>query len=71
MTADSSRTGWLVLAAFVLSSTINFLDRQSLATLQVLVRGEFHLSNQQYGWILTAFSLAYAASAPAAGALAA
>jgi ACS family hexuronate transporter-like MFS transporter len=67
VTADSSRTGWLVLAAFVLSSTINFLDRQSLATLQVLVRGEFHLSNQQYGWILTAFSLAYAASAPAAG----
>ncbi len=67
MTADSSRFRWLVLAAFVLSSTINFLDRQSLATLQVLVRGEFHLSNQQYGWILTAFSLAYAASAPAAG----
>jgi ACS family hexuronate transporter-like MFS transporter len=67
VTADSSRFRWLVLAAFVLSSTINFLDRQSLATLQVLVRGEFHLSNQQYGWILTAFSLAYAASAPAAG----
>ncbi|MGA2117735.1 MAG: MFS transporter [Bryobacteraceae bacterium] len=67
MTADTSRFRWLVLAAFVLSSTINFLDRQSLATLQVLIRGEFHLSNQQYGWILTAFSLAYAASAPAAG----
>jgi ACS family hexuronate transporter-like MFS transporter len=67
VTADSSRFRWLVLAAFVLSSTINFLDRQSLATLQVLVRAEFHLSNQQYGWILTAFSLAYAASAPAAG----
>jgi ACS family hexuronate transporter-like MFS transporter len=65
--ADPSRFRWLVLAAFVLSSTINFLDRQSLATLQVLIRGEFHLSNQQYGWILTAFSLTYAASAPAAG----
>ncbi|MGP8246319.1 MAG: MFS transporter [Bryobacteraceae bacterium] len=67
MTVDSPRFRWLVLAAFVLSSTINFLDRQSLATLQVLVRAEFHLSNRQYGWILTAFSLTYAASAPAAG----
>ena len=53
----------------MLSSAINYLDRQSLATLAPLVRAEFHLSNTQYGLILTAFSIAYMASAPFAGML--
>ena len=66
---DATRFRWLVLAVFVLSSAINYLDRQSLATLAPLVRAEFHLSNTQYGLILTAFSVAYMASAPFAGML--
>ena len=65
----AARFRWLVLAVFVLSSAINYLDRQSLATLAPLVRAEFHLSNTQYGLILTAFSIAYMASAPFAGML--
>ena len=65
--ADPARFRWLVLAVFVLSSSINYLDRMALATLAPVVRGEFHLSNQQYGWIVAAFSIAYAASAPVAG----
>jgi ACS family hexuronate transporter-like MFS transporter len=65
----ATRFRWLVLAVFVLSSAINYLDRQSLATLAPLVRAEFHLSNTQYGLILTAFSVAYMASAPFAGML--
>jgi ACS family hexuronate transporter-like MFS transporter len=66
---DATRFRWLVLAVFVLSSAINYLDRQSLATLAPLVRAEFHLSNTQYGLILTAFSVTYMASAPFAGML--
>ena len=66
---DAARFRWLVLAVFVLSSAINYLDRQALATLAPVVRAEFHLSNAQYGWILTAFSITYAASAPFAGML--
>ena len=66
---DATRFRWLVLAVFVLSSAINYLDRQSLATLAPLVRAEFHLSNAQYGLILTAFSITYMASAPFAGML--
>jgi ACS family hexuronate transporter-like MFS transporter len=65
----ATRFRWLVLAVFVLSSAINYLDRQSLATLAPLVRAEFHLSNAQYGLILTAFSITYMASAPLAGML--
>lgn len=60
---------WLVLGIFVLSSAINYLDRQSLATLAPPVRAEFHLSYEEYGLILTAFSITYAACAPFAGLL--
>ena len=58
---------WGILAVFVLSTAINYLDRQTLATLAPLLRAEFHLSNTQYGLILTAFSLTYMAAAPFAG----
>jgi len=66
-TFGASRYRWWILAVFVLSSAINYLDRQSLATLAPLLRADFHLSRQQYGWILGAFSITYAASAPFAG----
>jgi len=69
VTADFPRFRWFVLAVFVLSTAINYLDRQSLATLAPVLRGEFHLSNEQYGLILTAFSIPYALSAPLAGRL--
>jgi ACS family hexuronate transporter-like MFS transporter len=59
----------VALSIFVLSSAINYLDRQTLATVAPLVRAEFHLSNAQYGLILTAFSIAYAGGAPFAGML--
>jgi ACS family hexuronate transporter-like MFS transporter len=61
------RSRWWILSIFVLSSAINYLDRQSLATLAPLLRADFHLSHEQYGWILGAFSITYAASAPFAG----
>ncbi len=55
------------MAVFVLSSAINYLDRQTLTTLAPVLRAEFRLSHAEYGWILGAFSIAYAASAPFAG----
>ena len=58
-----------MLGIFVLSSAINYLDRQSLATIAPPLRAEFHLSYEQYGLILTAFSITYAACAPFAGLL--
>ena len=64
---DAVRYRWWILAVFVLSSAINYLDRQSLATLAPLLRADFQLSREQYGWILGAFSITYAAMAPFAG----
>jgi ACS family hexuronate transporter-like MFS transporter len=59
----------MVLTVFVLSSAINYLDRQTLAALAPMIEAEFHLSRLQFGWILGVFSATYAASAPFAGLL--
>jgi ACS family hexuronate transporter-like MFS transporter len=65
----SGRYRWAALSVFVLCTAVNYLDRQTLATVAPLVRAEFRLSHAEYGLILTAFSIAYAASAPFAGML--
>ena len=65
----ASRYRWLVLAVFVLSTAINYLDRATLSALAPVLTDEFQLSNAQYGMIITAFSLTYAISAPFAGML--
>lgn len=67
MSAGSGRGRWVVLGIFVLSTAINYLDRQSLATVAPVLRSEFHLSNADYGLIVTAFSATYALSAPFLG----
>ena len=64
--SDASRFRWFALAVFVLSTAINYLDRQTLATLAPAICAEFHLSDTQYGLILSAFSITYALSAPLA-----
>ncbi len=66
---EGARSRWLVLAIFVLSTAINYLDRATLATVAPAVIREFHLSNAQFGWIVYAFSLTYMLSAPLAGML--
>jgi MFS transporter, ACS family, hexuronate transporter len=58
---------WIAIGVFILSSSLNYLDRQLLAALAPTVRGEFQLSNEQYGLLISSFSLVYATVAPAAG----
>lgn len=63
------RARWAIVGVFLLSSTLNYLDRQSLATLAPWLRSEFHLNNADYGLIVAAFSITYAICAPLAGLL--
>jgi len=58
---------WVAFSVFVLSSTLNNLDRVLLAVLAPLVLADLHLSEAQYGWLLTLFSLTYAATSLFAG----
>src|SRR4030095_11734010 len=47
----------LVLLFFLI--IITFLDRNCIALVGTRIKAEFHLSNEQFGWVLAAFSLAY------------
>jgi MFS transporter, ACS family, aldohexuronate transporter len=65
----AERYRWVVLSVFVLSSAINYLDRQTLAALAPVIEHDFQLTHEQYGWIIGLFSATYAASAPCMGML--
>ncbi len=58
---------WLAVGVFILSSSLNYLDRQLLAALAPTLRGEFDLTNEDYGQLVAVFSLVYAGAAPFAG----
>jgi MFS transporter, ACS family, hexuronate transporter len=58
---------WLAMSVFVIASLLNYLDRSLLSALAPAVMGEFHLDEVQYGWILSAYSLAYALASPVWG----
>jgi ACS family hexuronate transporter-like MFS transporter len=53
---------WLAVSAFVLSSTLNYLDRQLLNVLAPLIMADMHLNQTGFGWLISTFSIAYAAS---------
>jgi ACS family hexuronate transporter-like MFS transporter len=63
----ASRLRWVALGVFVLSSSLNYLDRLLLAALAPTIKSEFHLSNAGYGSVISVFSLVYAVVAPLAG----
>ena len=49
-----------ILALLCSLTTLTYLDRICMSLVGVRVKAEFHLSNTQFGWVLAAFSLAYA-----------
>jgi ACS family hexuronate transporter-like MFS transporter len=63
------RSRWLLLGVFVLSTAINYLDRSTLATVAPQFMREFGLNNEGFGWVVTAFYIAYTLAAPFAGLL--
>lgn len=48
----------------LLVSLISYIDRTTLALLAPTILRETHLSGEQYGWIISAFSIAYMVSNP-------
>jgi MFS transporter, ACS family, hexuronate transporter len=61
------RLRWLAVSIFAVSSLLNYLDRSLLPAVAPSLKAEFHLSNYEYGWILSVFSIVYAVVAPLAG----
>jgi ACS family hexuronate transporter-like MFS transporter len=58
---------WLAVSVFILSTTLNYLDRNLLSALSPLLMAEFHFNQTGFGWLLSAFSATYALSALVAG----
>lgn len=52
-----------------LATVINYLDRQALSVVAPVLRKEFHMSNEDYGYVLSAFMLAYTLSNGVSGPL--
>jgi ACS family hexuronate transporter-like MFS transporter len=61
------RRAWLVAIAATLTMTVSYIDRQALSVLSVSVMEALHMTKEQYGWLGTAFSLAYLVGTPLGG----
>ena len=61
---------WSVCGLMLLSTMINYMDRQALAQMAERICGELRLNDEQYGLLETGFSLAFAAGGIITGMLA-
>ena len=59
--------GWAVAVAATLGMSVSYIDRQTLAAIAPTVRSALAIDHTQFGWLLSAFSMAYLVGAPAAG----
>jgi len=67
---ELSRAGaWALALTATLTMAVSYVDRQALAVLAPTVTRELGISEEGYGWLIAAFSIAYLVSAPLAGVL--
>lgn len=64
---SSETARWGAVTFFALATAWNYLDRNILNFAAPRIKAEFHLSNTDFGWLISAFSLPYAIAAPAVG----
>jgi MFS transporter, ACS family, hexuronate transporter len=53
---------WFIVTLLLLATTINYVDRQILALLKSTLDRELGWTNEQYGWVNSAFQTTYALS---------
>lgn len=58
---------WVAFGVFVVSSTLNYLDRQLLATIAPLIMADLSFNQTGFGFLISVFSIAYAISSPVTG----
>ena len=51
---------WVICALLFFSTTINYVDRNSLSVLKTTLQNALGWNDVDYGWITTAFTFAYA-----------
>jgi MFS transporter, ACS family, hexuronate transporter len=55
-----SNIRWFVVALLFFATTINYIDRQVIGLLKPFIQGDLHWDEADYGYIVTAFQIAYA-----------
>src|SRR5512135_2594011 len=63
----SRRTAWLVAMTAMLTMTVSYMDRSTLGLLAPSVTKALHISESGYGWLQSAFSMAYLFGTPFGG----
>ena len=61
---------WAICGLMLPATTLNYMDRQTLAQQAADIRGELRLSNEGYGWLETGFGSAFAVGSLVTGAIA-
>ena len=61
------RQAWLVAIVATLTMTVSYVDRSTLSILAPSVTKALDISDEGYGWLTSAFSLAYLIGTPLAG----
>jgi MFS transporter, ACS family, hexuronate transporter len=64
-----SRVRWVICGLLFFATTVNYMDRQVLGILKPLLERDLHWNEADYGWMVSAFQLAYAMMMPIAGRL--
>src|SRR5690348_5007709 len=57
--AGTGRMRWFFIGWITVSTVLNYMDRQTLSMVAPILRDEFHLSNQDYSNIVSAFLVSY------------
>lgn len=59
--------GWILCLVATFTMAISYIDRQTLAVVATSVQETLHIGDHEYGWLVSAFSIAYLLGAPLAG----
>ena len=62
-------SAWAPIASMMLVSLVSYIDRNTLALLAPTILAELRLSAEQYGWMISCFSVAYTLGNPVWGAV--
>lgn len=60
---------WLVAVCATLAMSVSYVDRQVMSAIGASVRKALEMDAAQFGWLTSAFSMAYLVAAPLAGVL--
>jgi ACS family hexuronate transporter-like MFS transporter len=67
--ALSNGLAWALALTATFTMSVSYVDRQTLAALAPTVTKQLHFTDTEFGWLLSAFSIAYLVGTPLAGRL--